>query len=138
MVSLLFESDSKRFARCHRDAQGYHARAKQFADEKRPPSLVFNVGSMAIESYLVALCAFFKVMPSNHNFGNLLADAQSVTEIDPALAQAIGDLDRIFGICSIDDYHHGAPQAADAENVLYICNRLQETIAALNPTPALS
>lgn len=129
--SRLFESDEQRYLNGYRDAQAYHDRARQFEREGLRPSLVFNVASVAIECYLVALCSRFQVMPMNHNFGNLMDDAVLLMPFSPKLDQAIRALDEIFGICSLDDYFHGTPEAEDAARSLWICQSLQEMLASL-------
>lgn len=135
MVSALFESDAKRFARTARDARGYHFRALQFAAERKRASLIFNVASIAIENYLIALCAYHNVMPSNHNYSNLLADARSVMPFEPELAASIEALDEIFGICSLEHYHHGEPSGDDSSRSLATCDGLLRMLQTLEKTP---
>jgi hypothetical protein len=123
-IRALFESDATKFARNFRDAQGYHQRARQFADQQRGASLIFNVASLAIECYLIALCSYFKTMPFNHNYNALMDAAAEVITFTPQLSQQIRALDTIFGICSLENYHHGTPETADAESTLTICAEL--------------
>ncbi|CAH2603964.1 conserved protein of unknown function [Rhodovastum atsumiense] len=117
----MIEADREMFERSWRDAQGYHRRAAQFAAEGQRPSLVFNVGSVALERYLVALCALHGAMPFNHNYTALALAAESVVAVPAALVGEIRSLDRIFNICSVDDYHHGEPEPDDARRVLAMC-----------------
>lgn len=137
-MSRLFESDHQRFARNFEEARAYHHRACLFAEEKVRTSLIFNVASIAIECYMIALCAHFKNMPSNHSFGSLVEDAGLLMDFPGQLAEKICGLDRIFGICSLDDYHHGIPAEEDASTTLEICRELQaliEDLAARQPLP---
>jgi hypothetical protein len=96
----------------------------QFAEDKQRASLVFNVAAVAIEAYLIALCARHKLLPFNHDYASLVASAEEAIDFAPDLRQAILSLDEIFGICSIDNYHHGKPVQADAERALVICESL--------------
>ena len=142
LSSRLFETDEQRFLSSYRDAQAYHDRARQFARDGLRPSLVFNVASVAIECYLVALCSRFQVMPMNHNFGSLMDEAVLLVPFAPKLDAAIRALDEIFGICSLEDYFHGTPEAEDAQRSLWICESLQKMLAELpaykeKSTPAL-
>lgn len=130
-VSRLFESDAQRYLRNHDDAMAYHDRACQFDQEGQRASLVFNVAAVAIECYLIALCARFKVMPMNHSYGSLMEDATMLVSFPPELEEAVRAMDRIFGICSLDDYHHGVPEPGDAERALDACQRLRELINGL-------
>jgi len=124
MSLVLFETLEKKHDRCLTDARGYHQRAVQFARDGERASLVFNIASVAIEAYLIALCARHQILPTNHDYGNLVASAEEAITFDPALRQAILALDEIFGICSLDNYHHGQPVPADAERTLDICESL--------------
>jgi len=131
----LFESDAERFARNRDEALAYHRRATLFARDELRASLVFNVAAIAIECYMIALCARYKTMPSNHSFGILVADVQAVMPFPPDLAEGIRDLDKIFGICSLDDYHHGTPEAADAQQALTLCESLHKLLGSLGGLP---
>ncbi|PKE32794.1 hypothetical protein CWS43_02545 [Rahnella sp. AA] len=124
MSKHLFESDEKKFARCYQDALGYHRRAQIFSDQQQAVSLVFNVAAIAVESYLIAICAHYATMPFNHNYASLLSSVEEVMPLEPSLSASILALDTIFGICSVDDYHHGTPGVSDKESILTICNRL--------------
>ncbi len=133
--SRLFESDAQRFARNLDEARGYHRRARLFSRDGMRASLVFNVSAVAIECYMIALCAHFRSMPANHSFGSLVADAEALMNFPAALADGIRSLDRIFGICSLDDYHHGTPEAADATQALALCDALSTLLDSLGQLP---
>jgi HEPN domain-containing protein len=130
-MSRLFESDAQRYLRNYDDAMAYHDRACQFDLEGQRPSVIFNVAAVAIECYLIALCARFKVMPMNHSYGSLLEDATLLVRFPPELEEAVRSLDKIFGICSLDDYYHGVPEADDAERSLHTCQALRKLINGL-------
>nr|WP_113864904.1 hypothetical protein [Brenneria salicis]NMN90672.1 hypothetical protein [Brenneria salicis ATCC 15712 = DSM 30166]RBP66832.1 hypothetical protein DES54_10240 [Brenneria salicis ATCC 15712 = DSM 30166]RLM32184.1 hypothetical protein BHG07_02075 [Brenneria salicis ATCC 15712 = DSM 30166] len=129
MSTYIFETDEERFARCHQDARGYHRRAVLFAEQQQSPSLVFNVAAIAVENYLIALCARQGNMPFNHNYAGLLAAVTEQMPLPAALCDGIRHLDGIFGICSVDNYHHGTPGIADKEAILTICNALSALLA---------
>ena len=126
--TLLFESDEQRFTRCYEHARGYHRRAGLLAEQSTSVSLVFNVAAVAVECYLIALCSLHGAMPFNHNYRSLLACAEEKTSISAELRQNILALDAIFGICSVDDYHHGAPGNDDKMRILEVCFALNELI----------
>jgi hypothetical protein len=135
MPSALIQSDVEIFEKSFQDAIGYHMRALQFVDEKQRASLVFNVASVAVENYLLAICSYHGVMPFNHNYNYLMNAAESAITFDTDLAASIRSLDEIFGICSLDEYHHGAPEQPDAEKVLKICEDLRQIIYQLDIKP---
>ena len=103
-------------------ARGYHHRVFKFYAERRPASLIFNVAAVSIEYYLVALCAKYQSMPLNHNYSSLIYEIEQVfPEFPEKLKVNIQRLDKIFGICSIDDYYHGTPNYHDTDNAMSIC-----------------
>jgi hypothetical protein len=118
------EADIEIFEKIYGDAKGYHQRAKLFVNEKQPSSLIFNLSSVALECYLVALCELYGTMPRNHNFVSLMNAVERVTTVPREISKSIRTLDFIFGICPVDDYHHGVPEAADAERVLSLCSQV--------------
>jgi hypothetical protein len=129
--SKLFESDTQRFLRNRDEAHAYHQRGQFFARDRMRASLIFNVSAIAIECYMVALCAYFKTMPINHSFTSLVADVEALMPFPSELAEGIRSLDEIFGICSLDDYHHGTPEAGDAEQALSLCASLRTLLDGL-------
>jgi hypothetical protein len=128
--------DIEEFDRNYNDARGYHLRAMQFAGEKQRTSLIFNVASIAVERYLLALCAHYGIMPLNHNYGCLMDAVETAAGFDPGMAKNIRALDEIFGICSLEAYHHGAPVSGDDARVLSICDALFKMIEPLSAVPA--
>lgn len=110
------------------DALGYHMRALQFVQEDRRASLIFNVASVAIECYLLAICSYYDIMPINHNFNYLMNAAESVVTFETKLDSAIRSLDEIFGICSLEEYFHGTPVLEDAQKTLWICTDLHAMV----------
>lgn len=129
MAQLLFETDEQRFVRCYDYASGYHRRASLLAAQDRSASLVFNVAAIAVECYLIALCSLHGDMPFNHNYRSLLASASEKSVFSGALRDNILALDKIFGICSVDDYHHGTPDNDDKVRILNVCHELDALIA---------
>ncbi|WP_234340300.1 HEPN domain-containing protein [Gorillibacterium timonense] len=107
-------------------ATQYHRRAEQFVSEGRRHSLIFNLASVALECYLVALCKLHGIEPLNHNFICLMNSVESVMDFPKGLSKDIQSLDIIFGICSLDDYFHGTPEPKDAERVLSMCTEVKK------------
>jgi len=116
--------EEEAFEKGYREAKAYHGRAIQFREEGLRSSLIFNVASVAVERYLLALCELYDIMPMNHNYTCLMNAVESVMDFPADLNIEIRSLDRIFNICSIDNYFHGAPVAADTCSVLFICDEL--------------
>lgn len=118
-VESLFEDDYK-------DGEAYYKRALQFRDIGQVHTLVFNVASVALERYLVALCELNGVEPMNHNFITLMITLDKLMQVPRELSKDVKSLDRIFGICFLDDYYHGVPEPADAERVLKMCEDIKK------------
>lgn len=118
------EIDLEGFEEDYRDAKMYHYRAEQFLEDGQCFSVVFNVASVALERYLVALCGLYGVEPENHNYTCLMDAVETIMEVPAALNKEIRSLDLIFGICSLENYYHGTPESADSERVLSLCNEV--------------
>ncbi|CQR55110.1 hypothetical protein [Paenibacillus riograndensis] len=120
------ETDLEAFEENYRDALAYHRRAEQFLRQKQRLSLVFNVGSVALERYLVALCHLYGLVPLNHNYICLMNAVETAVEVPKELNKEIRSLDFIFGICSLEDYFHGTPEPEDSARVLNMCGKVRE------------
>ncbi|WP_321417513.1 hypothetical protein [uncultured Methanomethylovorans sp.] len=120
------KSKYEEFEADYRDAKAYHRRAKQFLEEGYRFSVVFNVASVALERYLVALCYLYNVEPINHNYTCLMDSVEEVVEIPVELSTEIRSLDLIFGICSIVNYSHVLPELSDAGRVLGMCDAVTD------------
>jgi len=73
------------------------------------------------------------VEPVSHTFTHLIDDVECLVDVEPDVSTAVRSLDTIFGICSLDDYHHLEPDASDAERTLWMCDRLAEHLAQEPP-----
>lgn len=116
-VESLFEND-------YRDAQAYHKRALQFRDSGQAFSLVFNIASVALERYLVAICELYGEEPMNHNFISLMMAVDKLIDTPKEFRKEVKSLDQIFGICFLEDYFHGTPTQEDAEKTLRLCDEV--------------
>jgi HEPN domain-containing protein len=110
------------FEKEYLDAKAYLRRAKQFRDEGQVHSVVFNVASLALERYLVALCYLYDVEPFNHNYNCLMDSVEKLVDVPAELNTEIRSLDEIFGICSIDNYYHGEPELSDMKRIIVMCD----------------
>lgn len=87
--------------------------------------MVFNVASLALERYLVALCYLYDMEPYNHNYTCLMDTVEMFMDVPDELNRDIRSLDKIFDICSLDDYFHGDPEVSDMEKVLKLCEAVE-------------
>ena len=105
--------DDEAFLTDYKDGEAYYQCALTFKNQGMRPSLVFNIASVALERYLVAICDLYGEDPRNHNYITLMKTAETVVDIPPELNKRIKAMDWIFGICSIDEYRHPNPDEAD-------------------------
>lgn len=110
----------------YRDSKAYLRRARKFQADNHDHELVFNVASLALERYLVALSYLHDMEPYNHNYTCLMDTLEMVIEVPEELNKDIRSLDEIFGICSIDDYYHGEPKESDTDRILLMCDAVEE------------
>ncbi|SHI65091.1 hypothetical protein [Propionispora hippei] len=122
------EIDVAAFEENYRSSRMYHFRARQFLEEGQQASVVFNVASVALENYLIALCLLYGIEPENHNYICLMEAVEAIDclVVSPELNQSIRSLDQIFGICSLENYFHGAPEVTDMVKVLELCEAVAE------------
>ena len=114
------------FEKEYRDSKAYLRRAKQFLEQRQDHSVVFNVASLALERYLVALCYLHDMEPYNHNYTCLMDTVEMFMEPPEELNNEIRSLDKIFDICTLDDYFHGDPEVSDMERILVMCEEVEE------------
>lgn len=120
------EIDLETFEEDYRSAKMYHYRAKQFLEEGQCSSVVFNVASVALENYLIALCDLYGVEPDNHNYTCLMDAVETFMDISQELNEKIRSLDGIFGICSLENYYHGVPAESDMDKTLALCDEVKD------------
>lgn len=116
------------FEKDYHDGKCYQRRAEQFARKGHHFNLIFNIAAIALERYLVALCDWYGIMPQNHNYTCLMDTLEEFMKFPPALNEEVRSLDLIFGICSLENYHHGIPESSDANRILSICNEVRQLI----------
>jgi hypothetical protein len=69
----------------------------------------YNLISMALESYIMAILDFHKSLPENHTFLDLISGLESVMPVDETLKKRILQYESIQSICSIDKYSRTNP-----------------------------
>ncbi|MFA0821280.1 MAG: hypothetical protein ACC612_00110 [Methanomethylovorans sp.] len=113
------------FEKEYMDSKAYLRRAKLFRDKGMAHSDVFNVASLALERYLVALCYLYDVEPFNHNYNCLMDSVEKLIVVPVELNDEIRSLDKIFDICSLDEYYHGEPEVSDMERIIAMCDAVE-------------
>ncbi len=116
--------DVETLKKTYNAAINYHERALQFKELGQRPSLIFNIGSVALENYLIALCEMHGDPPANHDFVMLIEIVEQHMKINPDLSEGIRIITDFFGICSMDTYD--VPGVSDAVSVLKICDQVSK------------
>lgn len=125
MDPTIAETYVSQFQADYQDALGYHRRAEQFSQTRRPANLVFNIASMALERYLVAICDLHCITPENHDYACLMNAVETVMDFPSLLNQDIRALDKVFGLCSLEATPYGDPKTADASRILILCGQVR-------------
>ncbi len=127
----MIEFDSKKideeaFEKNYKDAQAYHTSALTYKENNQRASLVFNVASVALERYLVALCDLYGEVVMNHNYISLVMTVELFMDIPQTINSKIRNMDRIFNICSVEECMHSTPEENDMINVLELCDYVKD------------
>ena len=69
----------------------------------------YNLLSMSLEGYIMAILDFHSSLPDNHTFTDLVAGLEAVAPIGEDLKDRILSYENIQSICSIEKYHRSDP-----------------------------
>ena len=72
-------------------------------------ALRYNLLSMALEGYVMAISDFHSLLPDNHTYTDLMDALERVAPLAPDLKEQILAHESIQQICSIEDYHRSHP-----------------------------
>ncbi|MHC4553088.1 MAG: hypothetical protein ACYSUT_10050 [Planctomycetota bacterium] len=78
--------------------------SKNGAASKLSPTVVYNLFSMSLESYCMAILDYHGTLADNHTFTDLLDSLERVIDVDPELKRRILDLEKCQQICSFEDF----------------------------------
>ena len=69
----------------------------------------YNLLSMALESYVMAILDYHGDLPENHTYTDLMMALERVVPIDPMLKKRVLAYENLQSICSIDRYSRKDP-----------------------------
>ena len=69
----------------------------------------YNLISMSLEAYIMAIMDFHETLPQNHTYTDLIIGLETVIPLDEKLKNRILQYENIQSICSIEKYHTVAP-----------------------------
>lgn len=73
------------------------------------PEIRYNLLSMALESYVMAILDYHHTLPDNHTYSDLIYGLERVIPLDGTLKERILKYENIQSICSIEKYHLRPP-----------------------------
>ena len=73
-------------------------------NSKLSPVIIYNLFSMALESYCMSILDYHGTLADNHTFTDLLNALETVCTIDAELKQRILELEKCQKICAFDDF----------------------------------
>lgn len=73
------------------------------------PEVRYNLISMSLEAYIMAIMDFYKKLPQNHTYSDLITGLETVVDLDEGLKKRILQYENIQSICSVEKYHTTAP-----------------------------
>ena len=71
--------------------------------------LQYNLLSMSLEGYVMAIADYHNCLPYNHTYTDLVDALENVISLDPDLKTRILAHESIQNICSLEDYHRSHP-----------------------------
>ena len=71
--------------------------------------LLYNLLSMSLEGYVMAIAGFYDCLPYNHTYTDLMDALERVMPLDPDLKARILTHESLQNICSIEDYQRSHP-----------------------------
>jgi len=86
--------------RQYEDAGG----SKNGVESKLSPVVVYNLFSMSLESYCMAILDYHGTLADNHTFTDLMDSLERVYAVKPELKRRILDLEKYQQICAFDDF----------------------------------
>ncbi len=69
----------------------------------------YNLLSMSLEGYIMAILDFHNALPDNHTYTDLMNGLERVMKVDKSLKERILKYENIQSICSIEKYHRTPP-----------------------------
>lgn len=104
--------------------QYFKAATPQGKKSRFGTDLRYNLLSMSLEGYIMAISGYYRMLPDNHTYTDLMDGLERVIPVDASLKARILKHESIQSICSIEDYHRSHP----SEEVL---KELKEAIAEI-------
>lgn len=87
----------------------YKAASPKDGKSRFTPDLQYNLLSMSLEGYVMAISGYHNLLPENHTYTDLMDALERVVQVDPDLKEQVLRHESIQEICSIEDYSRSHP-----------------------------
>jgi hypothetical protein len=77
----------------------------------------YNLLSMSLEGYIMAILDYHNALPDNHTYTDLINGLEKVMTIDSTLKERILKYENIQSICSIEKYHRTMPTDEELDDL---------------------
>jgi hypothetical protein len=77
----------------------------------------YNLLSMSLEGYIMAILDYHHNLPDNHTYIDLINALETVIPIEETLKNRILQYENIQSVCSIEKYHRRTPTEEDLEDL---------------------
>lgn len=104
--------------------------SKAGSTSKLSPTVVYNLFSMSLESYCMAILDYHGTLADNHTFTDLMDGLEKVTSIEPELKRRILELEKCQQICAFEDFTIANVDSIvnrEFQNVIELFGRLART-----------
>lgn len=81
------------------------------------PDIRYNLLSMSLEGYIMAITDYHNNLPDNHTYTDLLEALERVIPVDESLKHRLLQYENIQSICSIEKYHRNSPAEDELEDL---------------------
>jgi hypothetical protein len=91
----------------------------------------YNLLSMSLEGYIMAILDYHHDLPLNHTYSDLVTALETIMPIDESLKKRILQYENIQSICSIEKYHRTAPteeELADLRSAIVEISRMAHQV----------
>ncbi len=86
----------------------------------------YNLLSMSLEKYCMAMLDFNQLLPDNHTYTDLMDALDQVVSLDTSLRERILKYENIQSICSIDKFYYAAPTDDELTDLHSAVSELRE------------
>ncbi len=81
------------------------------------PDIRYNLLSMSLEGYIMAILDYNNNLPFNHTYTDLMFSLETVLPVEASLRARILKYENIQSICSIEKYHRQAPTSEELDDL---------------------